>query len=416
MKAPLLGACLLLAAPCAACAQDFVDRIDQALTISTFHDEVRARLSGLLDLEYYNFSQPPPGLIRADGHDILTPRLSMFLDAQLGSRVYFFAQARFDQGFDPSDRGRTQVRLDEYALRVTPWSDGRFALQVGKFATVVGGWIERHHSWDNPFINAPLSYETATLVSDKEVPLTGQSFRAVPGFDKYEFLPIIWGPVYTHGASIAGRVGIFEYAAEIKNAPVASRPETWNDYDFGHPAIDLRVGLRPNPAWRFGLSAAEGSYLKADARPLQDAGSVGEYRQYLLGQDISYARGHLQIWAEAFESRFEIPRLGDSDVFAYYLEAKYKLTPQLFGALRWNQEWFASGRDPAGQPVANGHDIWRAEAAFGYRFTEHTQLKLQYSLVHGDFVSENLNGTFLAQFTIRFLNLSFDGKSNNHVT
>lgn len=401
MKAPLLGICLLLAALRASCAQDFVDRIDQALTISTFHDEVRARLSGLLDLEYYNFSQPPPGRIRADGHDLFNPRLSMFLDAQLGSHVYYFTQARFDQGFDPSDRG-TQVRLDEYAFRVTPWSDGRFNLQVGKFATVVGGWIERHLSWDNPFINAPLPYETATLVSDKEVPLTGQSFRAVPGFDKYEFLPIIWGPVYAHGASLAGRVGIFEYAAEIKNAPVSSRPETWNDYDFEHPAIDLRVGLRPNEAWRFGLSAAEGSYLKTDARPLQDAGSVGEYHQYLLGQDISYARGHLQVWAEAFESRFEIPRLGDADVFAYYLEAKYKLTPQLFGALRWNQEWFESGRDPAGQPVAKGHDIWRVEAAVGYRFTAHTQLKLQYSLARGDFVSENLNGTFLAQFTIRF--------------
>ncbi len=285
---------------------------------------------------------------------------------------------------------------------MTPWSDGRFNLQIGKFSTVVGGWVERHLSWDNPFINAPLPYETATRVSDIEVPLTGQSFRAVPSFDKYEFLPIIWGPVYAHGASVAGRVGIFEYAAEIKNAPVSSRPETWNDYDFEHPAIDLRVGLRPNEAWRFGLSAAEGSYLRADARPLQDAGSAGEYRQYLLGQDISYARGHLQVWAEAFESRFEIPRLGDAGVLAYYLEAKYKLTPQLFGALRWNQEWFESGRDPAGQPVANGHDIWRAEAAFGYRFTEHTQLKLQYSLAHGDFVSENLNGTFLAQFTIRF--------------
>ena len=48
-------------------AQDFFDRLDQSLTISTFDDQLRARVSGLLDLEYYHFPQPPPGLIRSGG-------------------------------------------------------------------------------------------------------------------------------------------------------------------------------------------------------------------------------------------------------------------------------------------------------------------------------------------------------------
>ncbi len=394
-----LGALLGAANPCD--AVDVFDRLDQALTISLAHDQVRARLSGLLDLEYYHFSQPPPGLIRADGHDLFAPRLSVFLDANLGPYLYAFTQTRLDTGFDPSDLG-AQVRMDEYAFRLTPWHDGRFNLQIGKFATVIGGWVERHLSWENPFINAPLPYETATLISDSELPLTGQSFRRVPGFDKYEFLPVIWGPAYTHGVSVAGRLGMFEYAAELKNAPVSSRPETWNDYDFSYPAIDLRLGLRPNPAWRFGLSAAEGAYLRQDARPLSVDASLGDFRQYLLGQDISYARGHLQLWAEVFESRFQVPRLGDADVVAYYLEAKYKFAPQLFGALRWNQEFFWSGRDDAGQPVARAHNISRVDAAIGYRFSAHTQLKVQYSLAKGDFVSDSFNSTFALQFTVRF--------------
>ena len=401
MRRSLYCACLIVAALRAANAEDFLDRVDQSLTISAFHDQVRARISGLLDLEYYHLPQPPPGLIRADGHDLFAERLSLFLDAQFGPNVYLFVQSRVDTGFDPSDLG-TQWRADEYALRVTPWQDGRFNLQVGKFSTVVGGWIERHLSWENPFVNAPLPYETATLVSDAELPLTGQSFRAVPGFDKYEFLPVLWGPVYATGISVAGRIGIFEYAAELKNAPVASRPESWDDFDFSHPTVDLRVGLRPNEAWRFGFSAAEGSYLQANARPLPINSDLSQYRQFVLGQDISYARGHLQSWAEAFEARFEVPRLGDADIFAYYLEAKYKITPQLFGALRWNQEFFSSGRDPLGQPVARARDIWRVDAAVGYRFTAHSQLKLQYSVARGDFTSDNLQGTFAAQFTVRF--------------
>jgi len=126
------------------------------------------------------------------------------------------------------------------------------------------------------------------------------------------------------------------------------------------------------------------------------------YRQFLIGQEISYARGHWQLWAEAFQSRFEIPRLGDADVFAYYIELKYKFTPQLFGALRWNQEFFDSGTDPMGQPISHAHDVSRVDVAVAYRFTAHTQLKLQYSIAKGDFVSDDTKGSFAAQFTVRF--------------
>jgi hypothetical protein len=401
MKARPIWACLFAAIIPVASAEDFLDRVDQTLTISLLHDQLRARLSGLLDLEYYNFPQPPPALIRADGHDLFVPRLSLFLDVQAGSKLYFFAQARLDTGFAPTDRGG-QVRLDEYALRITPWSDGRFNLQMGTFSTVVGSWVERHLSWDNPFVNAPLPYENPTLISDTEVPLTAQSFRAVPGFDKYEFLPIVWGPVYAGGISVAGRIAKFEYALEVKNAPVASRPESWNDFTLDHLAVDLRLGFQPNEAWRFGISAAEGPYLLPNARPLSPGTDFSDFHQFLLGQDISYARGHLQLWAEVFESRFEIPRLGDSDVFAYYLEAKYKITPQLFAALRWNQELFSAGRDAEGAPVSRAHDVWRIDAAVGYRFTAHSQLKLLYSLAQGDFISTNFGSTFAAQITLRF--------------
>ena len=105
MKPALLSACLLAATVRSVNAEEFLDRVDQALTISVFDDQVRARVSGLLDLEYYHYPQPPPGLIRAEGHDLFTPRLSVFLDAKVGPHVYFFAQTRVDTGFDPTDLG-----------------------------------------------------------------------------------------------------------------------------------------------------------------------------------------------------------------------------------------------------------------------------------------------------------------------
>jgi hypothetical protein len=146
-------------------AQDFLDRIDRALTISAFDDRVRARLSGTLDIEGYLLQQPPPGLLFTSSEALFNPRLTLFLDVQIGSVLYLFAQARADRGFDPSDQG-ARLRLDEYALRLTPWEDGRFNLQVGQFATVVGNRSARHASWENPFITAPLPYENLTGVWD----------------------------------------------------------------------------------------------------------------------------------------------------------------------------------------------------------------------------------------------------------
>src|SRR5215217_6186736 len=143
MKLHAISLCMLACTACAFDVDDFLDRLDSTLTLSAFHDNVRARLSGTLDLEIYHFEQPAPGLIDSGADTLFNPRLSLFLDAQIGSHIYFFAQSRIDRGFDPSDHG-AQIRLDEYALRITPWEDGRFNVQVGKFATVIGRWNERH--------------------------------------------------------------------------------------------------------------------------------------------------------------------------------------------------------------------------------------------------------------------------------
>ena len=59
----LLG--LVASAATTATAQDFLDRLDEALTFSGFDNHVRLRLSGTLDLEGYAFDGPAPGLIRA---------------------------------------------------------------------------------------------------------------------------------------------------------------------------------------------------------------------------------------------------------------------------------------------------------------------------------------------------------------
>jgi hypothetical protein len=405
MKLGALSLCVFASAACAFDIDDFLDHLDNTLTLSVFHDNVRARLSGTLDLELYHFEQPPPGLINSSIDTLFNPRLSLFLDTQVGSQIYFFVQSRLDRGFDPSNHG-AQLRLDEYALRFTPWDDGRVNLQVGKFATIVGNWVPRHLSWENPFINAPLIYENVTSIQDKSAPVSPLNFiYGLYYYEKYAFNPVIWGPSYASGISVSGRLNRFDYAVEMKNASLSSRPESWNatENGFEHPTFSARAGFRPNEAWNFGLSASEGPYFRREAEPTLPPGrDIDDYREFVLGQDTSFAWRHLQVWVEFYEARFEVPRVGDADTFAYYAEAKYKFTPRLFGAIRWNQQLFGNISNGYGRSVRWSQDLARIDIAAIYRFTTHTQLKLQYSFQQETTGPGDDNHMLAAQFTTRF--------------
>jgi hypothetical protein len=381
-------------------AEDFFDQVDQALTLNAFDGNLRARFSGLFDLELYALDQPPPGLIDTEHHLLVNPRLSMFLDAQLGSHVYLFAQARADRGFDPADND-IGVRMDEYGIRINPWEPNRFVFQIGKFATAVGNYVQRHLSWDNPFVTAPLPYESLTPVWDTQAP--GRNFFAGVPVREDTNLPIIWGPSYASGASVAAKLGKFKCVFEIKNSALASRPKSWDTTEtgFDNPTFSGRLSFDPDQAWSFGVSASDGPYLRPYAIRLPSNKDFNDYHEIVLGQDIRYALHHLQLWAEFYEVRFQVPRVGDADTFAYYLEGKYKVTPELFFAVRWNQQLFSTITDADGsRPWSN--EIWRVDASVGYRFTPNMQMKLQYSFQNATPGVHDLNQLLAAQFTVRF--------------
>jgi hypothetical protein len=392
---------------------DILDRVQEKLTFSAMDAQLRGRVSGLVDLELYSFEQPPPGLIFAEESPLFNPRLTVYLDGQYGPKVYGFVQARADRGFDPSDAS-AEVRLDEYALRITPWEDGRFNLQIGQFGTVVGSWVKRHSSWDNPFVTAPLAYEELTGMWDSEAVRTPDLLlkwaHLRPAFateygDKDLRLPLIWGPSYATGAAISGKLGHIEYAAEVKNGSLSSRPEYWRitRVGFEHPTISGRLGYRPNEMWDIGISGSSGSYLDPSARGTEWRGfGRGDYREKVIGADVSFAWHYLQLWAEVYQGTFEIPWVRDVRLVSYFIEAKYKLTPQLFLSLRWNEQTYGNIQDSTGAWVPWGRDTWRIDVAPTYRLTPHTQLKLQWSLKHETFRSDSTTQLIAAQATMRF--------------
>jgi len=384
---------------------DLFDQLNETLSIRNSQDRFQLQLSGLIDFEGYFIDQRPPALIDAGHGFLFNPRLSIFVDSQWTKHLYFFGHVRVDRGFDPGNNP-ADVRADEYFLRYTPLNNSRINFQIGKFATVIGNWVPRHDSWQNPFVNAPLPYENITTLSDTEAPSSRQDFAGhrFETDEQYERIPIIWGPNYTAGAAVLGSIDKFDYAFEIKNAAVSSRPGTWSPTETGwsNPHFAGRIGFRPNESWNFGASASIGPYMTTDARATLPTGkNIDNYNQYTLGQDVSFAWRHFQLFAEVFEARFEVPTVGNADTLSYYIETKYKLTTQLFTAVRWNQQFYATVPAGGGQEPW-GNDIWRVDAALGYRFTNYLQAKIQYSFSHQDAAVQQGEQLVAAQFTVKF--------------
>jgi len=388
---------------------DFLEKVHDAFSLSDPQNHFHLQLSGLADLEAYSIDQPAPALIFSEHNFLLNPRLTLYLDLEVGSNIYFFAQTRLDRGFDPRDGG-ARGRLDEYFLRYSPTKNVRF--QIGQFATVIGNWVARHDTWQNPFINAPLPYENLTGIWDSGAPDETDEllqwghvgkYDNRDYSDKYLRVPIIWGPSYASGVAVSGSVDRFDYAAEMKNTALAARPELWSITQTGleHPTFSGRAGFRPNEMWNVGLSASGGPYLRPEAAPDLPVGrGIGDYRELIVAQDVSFAWHHLQLWAEFYEARFQVPRIGNADTFSYYFEAKYKITSQLYGALRWNQQLFGTVRDED-ERAKWGNDIWRIDAALGYRFTDYLQAKIQYSFSRQDSPQEGKH-LFAGQITAKF--------------
>jgi hypothetical protein len=368
---------------------------------------VQVSLSGEVDLETFLSEQPPPGLLFSDDEVFFNPRLTLFADLHFGSHLAGFVQARLDRGFDPGSREDGDIRLDEYSLTWTPLDSPVINVRAGKFATVFGNWVPRHLAWDNPFITAPVPYENVMGIADHNGPLSKGAFltrKTIPD-KKREWLPLIWGPEYAHGASVFGRIEQFDYAFEIKSASLSSRPYAWDarHVDWDAPSVTGRVGYRPNASLNFGTSYSSGAYMLADPNGTLPRGTDrGDFRQDTLGFDASYAHQHFELWGELMLSRFEVPRVGDADTLAYYLEAKYKVTESLFVALRWNQQFFDDVADGSGGSAEWDRDLFRADLAVGYRFNRWLQTKLQYS--YGQEHGPNANGDNLlaAQVTWRF--------------
>jgi len=88
--------------------------------------------------------------------------------------------------------------------------------------------------------------------------------------------------------------------------------------------VTLFTGLR------FGASYTEGPYLNRHLDEFLPPGAGWkDFDQRLLGFDVQFSRGYLELNGELFFSEYDVPTFSKSvDGTAYYLELKYTWTPR----------------------------------------------------------------------------------------
>lgn len=388
-----------------ASAQEFLDALDEKLVYTSAEGKVQADLSVIADLTLCAAEPPAQGLLFTDGDFFLAPRLSAFLDVQLGDRVILHGQMRADRGFDPGSEPGGQVRLDEYFLQFRASDAKEVNLRAGKYPTVFGSWAPRSLTWDNPLITAPNAYENLLPITHSAAPSSLASFAARRDMaaNKAGWVPIIWGPSYATGAAVLGRIDAFDYALEVKNVSLSSPPDTWDGIGNGfqtRPTATVRLGIQPAPEWALGSSFSRGPYMQESVQASLPTGtSVNDFNQTTRGVDAGYAHRGLQVWSELIYATFDVPRVGQVDVLSGYIEAKYKITSQFWTALRVNQSWFG---DIPGLTISWDRNTSRLDLGLGYRSNTHIEAKLQYSFANQQGPDTEGSHLFAAQVIVRF--------------
>jgi hypothetical protein len=400
--AMFVATCLMCAAR-AALAQDVLDDIDRKLAYASSDGAWVVDLSLMSDVTFYAQDAPAQGLLFSDNDEYVAPRVAAFLDVGYHEWLVLHAQVAADRGFDPGEASGGDARIDELFVDAHLTDAGRLSLRVGKFASSFGGWIARHLAWDNPMITAPLIYEDVLPMTDRTAPLNDAAFASRRNtVDKQrDWVPIVWGPSYTSGASLSGSTDTVDATVEVKNAALSSRPETWDVFAGGYetdPSVTGRLRWHPSEAWWFGGSASRGAYLQDDAKPTLPVGKhIDDYDQTTFGVDASYEHRRLQLWAELVHAKFDTPVVGDVAALSGFIEARYKATAQVWVGARWNQSWFD---DAPSADASWNRDMRRLDLALGYRHTAHLEVKAQYSL--SDQAGREIDGEhlFAAQFVL----------------
>ena len=307
----------------------------------------------------------------------------LFIDAPVWKNVYFSS----DIDLATRENTDTQINLGELYLDFEDVSqlwgkDGQLNVRAGRMFIPFGEEYMYRYAMENPLISRSL--------------------------------PDLWG--LDEGVELYGRLGKFSYVTAVQNGG-----ENLQDFD-GDKSVAGRIGFDPNPNWHFSVSGMRTGNLNVQQDMLSALWfangwfrSIGSPATTLF--HVNLVQGDVTAnWKSGYIRAFGgYARYDDNDpaaynernLFYYSVELKQDLPKKFYAAARFSQIFVDKGYPITGFGNMGQYffgdtlttELWRLSLGAGYRFSDHLELKVEYSFENGELAgggerdNENFFGT-----------------------
>ena len=302
-------------------------------------------------------------------------RVNFALEFQASDHVAILTEIR-SENFDVPEPYALYVRL-------RPWSDRAFDIQVGLIPPVFGAFARRRYDIDNPLIGNPLTYQYPNTIRSDAAPTDlsqvlaqrGRGVKVVYPIGDQEplaGLPMVNPLQWDTGVQVLLGRDPVELAVAVTQGTI-SNPRVRDDNSGKQLAA--RLGLRPAFGWVLGVSGARGEYVADGVTSI--TGDSGH--QTAFGLDLEFAQDHFLLRAETIWSQWDAPTLetGALGGLGFYVEASYKISPGFYVAARIDRVSFGEV-DSADGSIAWDSSISRIEVGGGYYFHRQLLAKASY--------------------------------------
>ena len=289
-------------------------------------------------------------------------RLAMSAEIRAARRVQFLAEVRLDHG----------TELWPYALfvRVRPWPERRFDIQVGLVPPTFGAFTKAVYAYNNVVIGQPLAYQYLLSIKPDGVPRTADDLLRMRGrgwlsdfpvgdATSGPGIPIVNTARFDTGVQLHGVAGRIEWTGAVTTGSLSDPRVADNN---GRPQFAARVVAQLAPGLRIGGSAARGPWLdSALDDDLPDGQRARDFMQTAVAADAEMSHGAWLARAEFLQSAWGMPSIGtpaiDDALVARSLivEGRYRLWPGVSVAARGDRLWFS---ELAG---TSGVQAWEAD-------------------------------------------------------
>jgi hypothetical protein len=350
-------------------------------------------LSGLADVVFHNSGEEDITNVSFGGASPLQAlRTRIFLDSHIEDDIAFFAQVLYADD---------EIGLYGAYARFSEIAGSPVNLHVGLIPTPVGTFAERTYSDKNPLVGTPLVHNHHTSLNPTQTQNSVDDLLAARDVRDRMGLPVIYDNCWNTGVETFGQIGPIDWSfAAVSGSMTKPTREQMKQAPQGTG----RIGWWGGPGLQVGASGWVGPYLWEDMAGITfpEGKSSNDFLNAGAGGDLHVASRYVDVYSEAYWSRWKHPGLPVLTAVSGYLEAKYKFATRWYGAGR--AEFFEPSEVTSGTGAVTTWDYPVRRLEYGLGFRPHRRVLTKLVAQHNRFVgSESFDSDhYLVQLSTAF--------------